>query len=632
MKAEVPQLAVRKGRKKVAFSKTTLFLSMLPLLGIMATLHISLAAPLRVGCLAGKPPYVDVVAGKCVGLLADAFYSIMQSSGLEYTMTFINSTTLATLAQGRPTCKPETVDPPECIISRSDIPSIMFNTNNSEYDIGITFTFANALRLRFVDTSIPLVETDYTVLVDGRYAPDNSGALVDAVMRPIVLYLFAIISLFAFVLTAVYFVSESSLVRNSSELLQIKYRSARLRVSFIAAVESVVTSASPLELRSPLSMFILYVSKYLLIFIMAIFTALITSQLTASQANNPPPGLSALAGARIGIQGVLLKPFVAGPRMNAIPVVYDTLDGAIVGFFADNPDRLDGVATQTDIINYFQAVYGPDSPRQTVQTDPFTAAGSPEPRGYLLSRALDSDVVTRFNSALERLRESGQLAAFIAADVPGPPPDDSNDISLPDTSVRAVFLAAKAAAGAMGGVFLALLLFDAAYGRLLRPKGHRAPKAPVVVPPRGGHDTAGTLSRNGTRRRIRQRNGVLAARRAEAAAASTAVEAGGQGWLGGAGEARPAGGQMQGTGAAGISAEVCFATSAAPASLGPSSPGSDMHAAEEEEEEGVRDSDGLAGADAVSAGGAADRQRVQALARELRAIAAYVRAQVCGHA
>jgi hypothetical protein len=445
---------------------------------ILSILHASYATPLRVGCLAGKPPYVDVVAGKCVGLLADAFFSIMQSSGLKYTMSFVNSTTLATLAQGRPTCKSGTLVPAGCIVSSSDIPSIMFHTDNSSYDIGITFTFVNAFRLKFVDTSIPLVETDYTVLVDERFAPNNAGSLADAVMRPVVIYLFSIILLFAFMLTVVYFVSEMTLVRNTSQLRKIKYRSARLRVCFVAAIESVFTFSSPLELRSPLSMVLLTVSNYVMIFLIGIFTALITSQLTASKANIRPPVLSAMAGARIGIQGVLLKSFVAGPRMNAVPIVYDTLDGAVAGFYGDNPDRLDGVATQTDIINYFQAAYVQTSTRNTAQTVPFTATGSPEPRGYLLSRELDPDTVERFNIALQRLRESGQLAAFIAADIPGSPPPDSSDIFLPAFVVRAVYITAVAAACAMGGVFLMLLLYDATSGRLFRPRRERVPKAP----------------------------------------------------------------------------------------------------------------------------------------------------------
>ena len=335
---------------------------------ILSACSVSLAVKLvsaqnqfiRVGCLQGKPPFVDVVAGKCVGLLADTFYEIMQSSGIKQTMGFISSTTLAALSANRPICKTGTLDPPECLVSRSDIPSILFHTNRTEFDIAITFTFATSDRLKYVDTSIPLVETYYSVLVDRKYAPESGTILAETVTRPIVMYLFSIISLFIFGTTLIIFIAEIFLVRNSSELRRIRSYSARLRISLIAAIESVFTFSCPLNLRSPVSMLTVAVASYVMIFFMAVFTALITSQLTAKQANTAPPALEGLAGARIGIQGVLLKAFLAGPRVNAIPVVYDVLDGPVAAFYSgDNPDALDGFATQTEIVNYFQVLHEP---------------------------------------------------------------------------------------------------------------------------------------------------------------------------------------------------------------------------------------------------------------------------------
>jgi hypothetical protein len=175
--------------------------------------------------------------------------------------------------------------------------------------------------------------------------------LADTVTRPIVTYLFSVISLFIFSITLIFLVAETFLVRNSSELRHIRSYSACLRISLIAAIETVFT----FSLRSPVSMLTVAVTSYVMVFHLAICTALITSQLTAKQANTAPPALESLAGARIGIQGVLLKAFLAGPRVNAVPVVYDVLDGPVAAFYAgDNPDALDGFATQTEIVNYFQ--------------------------------------------------------------------------------------------------------------------------------------------------------------------------------------------------------------------------------------------------------------------------------------
>jgi hypothetical protein len=437
--------------------------------------------------------------------------------------------------------------------------------------------------------------------------------------------------LFAFMLTIVFFVSEMILVRETSELHQFTSRSARLRVCFVAGVESVFTFSSPLELRSPVSLVTQSFSNYVLVFITAIFSALITSQLTASQANNPPPAMATLAGARIGIQGVLLKSFVAGPRMNAVPIVYDTLDGAIVGFYGDNPDRLDGVATQTDIINYFQAVYGPTSSRKTVQTGRFTATGSAEPRGYLISRTLDRGSYSRFNIALQRLRESGQLAALIASDVPGPPPHDSSDISLPAVAVRAVFFATIAAACAMGGVFFTLLAYDIASGRLR----HRIQEEPEVAPPvrqQVQHDTAETSFTDSLRRRIRQRIAAIAAGKSAAAAAAAAAAKGHR-------VPDDAGtGRMIVTSFSarhGPVPPVYFSVTPASPSLDPDSPGLESGpgrppamAAAAASEGGTDGSASDSEDSALGQARAVEWQRLQELAGDLRVLAAYVEARV----
>ena len=271
-------------------------------------------------------------------------------------MGFINTSTLAALAENRPICKAGTMEPAECIVSSTDIPSILFHTNSSAYDIGITFTFATADRLEYVDASIPLVETYYTAVVDARFAPDPSSLLANSVIRPIVLYMVGVISLFVSGSTLVIFLSETRAVRRSSELLQIKSHSARLRLSLVCSVETVFTMGSPMELRSPVSTAAVAGLSYTMIFVLAIFMALITSQLTTAQSGALPPPLASLAGARIAIQGNLLQPLLVN-TVRAVPVVYATLDGAVASFYNGNRDRLDGFATQTEIVNYYQAAY-----------------------------------------------------------------------------------------------------------------------------------------------------------------------------------------------------------------------------------------------------------------------------------
>jgi hypothetical protein len=358
------------------------------------------AQKIRVGCLQGKPPFVDVVAGKCVGLLANTFFEIIQNSGIEYSMGFINSTTLSALSASRPICKTGTIEPPECVVSKSDIPSILFHTNRTEFDIAITFTFATSDRLKFVDASIPLVETYYSVLVDRKYAPESGAMLAETVTRPIVMYLFSVITLFIFGISLIFLVAETFLVRHSSELRDIRSYSARLRVSLVAAMESVFTFSCPLDLHSPFSMLTVAVTSYAMTFVLAVFTALITSQLTAKQANAAPPALESLAGARIGIQGVLLKAFLAGPRVNAIPVVYDVLDGPVAAFYAgDNPDALDGFATQTEIVNYFQVRHAGS------RSNPLRAPSKSDPFFHGPARLLPHRETNPARTVAESLRE-----------------------------------------------------------------------------------------------------------------------------------------------------------------------------------------------------------------------------------
>jgi hypothetical protein len=43
---------------------------------------------LRVSDLQAKPPFVDTVAGQCIGLLADMFLEFFRNSGIQYSVAF----------------------------------------------------------------------------------------------------------------------------------------------------------------------------------------------------------------------------------------------------------------------------------------------------------------------------------------------------------------------------------------------------------------------------------------------------------------------------------------------------------------------------------------------------------------
>ncbi len=65
-------------------------------------------------------------------------------------------------------------------------------------------------------------------------------------------------------------------------------------------------------------------------------------------------------------------------------------------FFTDNPDQLDGIATNPEILQYLWSTYG-SSLKRYCMTASLAVSGSPEPRGHLLSKALDVDTARRFD-------------------------------------------------------------------------------------------------------------------------------------------------------------------------------------------------------------------------------------------
>jgi hypothetical protein len=126
--------------------------------------------------------------------MADIFNAMTESgplSSFNISTSVINSTVLSNMAKGRPICVDGSLDKPNCIVSKSDIPSILYHTSdNPVYDIGITFTYATKDRLKFMDTSLPIMQTYYTFMLTDSYCPSGSD-FVATLIRQSVMYLFA---------------------------------------------------------------------------------------------------------------------------------------------------------------------------------------------------------------------------------------------------------------------------------------------------------------------------------------------------------------------------------------------------------------------------------------------------------
>jgi ABC-type amino acid transport substrate-binding protein len=320
----------------------------------------------------------------------------------------------------------------------------MFNTNNSQYDIGITFTFATAARLEFVDSSLPILEAYYTILLGPKFVKHKND-ISSAMFDPAVLYILCVIILSTIVSAVIYFLAE--MTTTSSPLYEIKSYSGRLGQCFMIAVDNLLSVATVMELTSPVSILLRAIASYASLFLVTIFIAIITSRLTAATLHSSATTLQDIAGARIAVQGLLMRPFLQSPQTNAVAVVYDTLDPAVAGFYGANPDRLDGFAGQPEIVDYYRRLYGANSSDPYVVLDPFTLTGSPEPRGYLLSKGLDRAVANRFNAGLQALRQEGRIAELMERDVPaGEPEAPAADISIDAGAVYVVRIVCIAAA------------------------------------------------------------------------------------------------------------------------------------------------------------------------------------------
>ncbi len=117
---------------------------------------------LRAACRSGLPPFADVTNGKCVGIMADLFVMIAKTAGFNYTITPINY--VATIAV-----------------------TVNSTTNQSPFDIGISFNTVTPERLATVDFSMPIGEFTLATMINPKYT--KSGAnLVESLTETTVLH------------------------------------------------------------------------------------------------------------------------------------------------------------------------------------------------------------------------------------------------------------------------------------------------------------------------------------------------------------------------------------------------------------------------------------------------------------
>ena len=243
---------------------------------------------LRVACCPGAPPFVSAPGGICTGLLYDVFNAAMSGAGWPFEIQIVDNKTLSKIAAGRPICAPMGSSPPNCIISELDAASVLFNNNVSMFDVGITFDYLTAERLQFVSSSVPVFDAYYSILLGPKYiqpAADVSGAIFSTA----VMYIVGLIFLITLGASILYFLCES--FTSSSGILEIQSYSGRLGACFLIALNNLLAVATTAELSNPLSNLVRAAASYMSLFLVALFGAVITSELTAASLTSNAPTL-----------------------------------------------------------------------------------------------------------------------------------------------------------------------------------------------------------------------------------------------------------------------------------------------------------------------------------------------------
>ena len=346
-----------------------------------------------------------------------------------------------------------------------------FAPEDQPFDVGMSFSFANADRLGIIDASLPMLDTYNAVLVSGNFCPTPTG-YSDLILRPSVFFVISVLTIIVMGSAYIYFVAENwhadrSLIHAQTTL------NGKLGLSVEFSSTSIL--GQRVNFTHPMSRATKTMVGFVNIVIMNILGAVVTSKLTASSIQSASPSLSGLKGARIGIQGTTLQAYLQSSKISAAALPKDSLTGLARDFFGANPDRLDGIATNPEILQYLWSTYG-SSVQKYCMTDTFTSSGSPEPRGFLLSKSLDPDVERRFNIGMQYLRDQGQLADIFRKYLTQNSAAVMDDIPMEET----MYLATTTTAIALVAVFVVATLLLRAFPALDSAVLH------MLFPPRAG--------------------------------------------------------------------------------------------------------------------------------------------------
>lgn len=389
------------------------------------------AVDLRVACRRGQPPFIDSplnTSASCQGMLFEAWKQIVARTNWSYSLEVIEGNAME--------------------------PFIVVNsaTGQSRFDIILAFHTITPSRLQVHDFSVAIVQSDDSVELAPKYLK-SGGSLVGAVIRRAVLYVFSILAIL-FIAWAVLVLIAESLV-DGSELSELPpYR--RFLVALQNGVEAVITSSTELELKNPLSRTLRSIFACMGAFIVCIFGAVLTSQLTVASSFTIPVRVTELKGTRIATASSTLTPYLTntvGATIYSVP----NMEVFAEAWFRGEHDDVDGFCTSTEVVAYIHNKFGAADQGYT-QTPNFRKSGTVELKGLPVSRALDPKIVERLNQELQTLREQGGLSALMTKFVkPADKPDPPSDVPV-GTSLLQAF------AGITGAGYGALILASLVLG------------------------------------------------------------------------------------------------------------------------------------------------------------------------
>ena len=407
---------------------------------------IGLAAPvdaLRVLCQGGQPPYSDEnrevgAARACEGLFADMFYTIADRMGLTYTMTVLHTTE---------------------IDSRLEVNA---TTGASEFDMAIAFHTVSPERLRTIDFSVTVYQTDYKIALLPEFKQERT-TLVESVIRDSVLYLFSVIALVAALMAIIVFVFESA-SWEATDLLECPLWQ-RVFWAMEQGLEATINGGTAGDFRHPVSRFFRTLAGLIgLIYLVGIFGAVITSQLTTSALNAGTPGVTDLRGKRIASASPSLNAFLSSPLIGISVDAVEDVEIFAQSFYNRSRPTLDkGFVAPAATVDYLHRTLNGEGQGFLV-TEAFTSTGSLDLKAFPFSRAADRTLFAEFNRQAQHMREDGELAQLVSKWVVSATSEAESDFPTPAGWHLALGIICGFGFGLIFVVSVMLLLFEKVKG------------------------------------------------------------------------------------------------------------------------------------------------------------------------